>query len=56
MFNQMLLTLLVQKEEYIKLKKEVAQTPLEKIIDSINAKINQDLEKIIKLNQVENIY
>jgi len=52
----MLLTLLGQKEEYIKIKKEVAKTPLEKSIDSIIEKINHDIDKITKLNQIECIY
>ena len=52
----MLLTLLGQKEEYIKLKEEVAKTPLEKSINIILEKINQDIDKIVKLNQIEYIY
>lgn len=56
MFNQMLLILLGQKEDYLKLKKEVVQTPLEKSIDIILEKINQDIDKIVELNQVDYIY
>jgi hypothetical protein len=56
MFNQYLLTLIGQKEEYIKLKKEVIETPLEKSIECIINKINHDIDKIIKLNQIECIY
>lgn len=56
MFNQILLTLIGQKEEYNKLKKEVAKTPLEKSIDCIIKKINRDIDKITKLNQIECIY
>ncbi|MFX1572132.1 MAG: hypothetical protein ACFFB0_05245 [Promethearchaeota archaeon] len=42
-----------QKEEYLKLKRKVYQTPLEKSIESIIERIDQDIEKIIKLNQLE---
>ncbi len=56
MFNQILLNLIDQKEDYIKLKKQVVKTPLEKSIDMIISKINQDIDKISKLNQIENIY
>ncbi len=52
MFNRYLLTLLIQKDEYIILKKEVLQTPLEKSIDGIIEKIKQDIDKITKLNQI----
>ncbi len=56
MFNRYLLTLLNQKNEYIKLKKGVSQTPLEKSIDDIIEKITQDIDKITKLNQIDCIY
>ena len=44
MFNQILLNLINQKEEYLKLKKEVAKTPLEKSIDFIIEKIKHDIK------------
>ncbi|MFX0163816.1 MAG: hypothetical protein ACFFAG_16865 [Promethearchaeota archaeon] len=50
MFNRYLLTLLSQKDEYKKLKKEVLHTPLEKSIDAIIEKITQDIDKMTKLN------
>lgn len=53
MFNQILLTLLIQKEDYMRLKKEAARTPLEKSIDNIIELINHDIDKITKLNQIE---
>lgn len=53
MFNQILLNLEDQKNEYIKLKKEVALTPLEKSIDKILYLINQDISKITRLNHIE---
>lgn len=56
MFNLYLVTQLIQKEEYKILKKEVAKTPLEKSIDSNIEKINHNIEKITKLNQIECIY
>jgi hypothetical protein len=56
MFNQLLFTLLGQKKDYLKLKEEVAQTPLEKSINNIIEKINQDIHKIVELNQVDKIY
>lgn len=56
MFNQVLLTLLDQKEDYNNLKKEVINTPLEKIVDKILQMINQDINKIVTLNQIEYIY
>ena len=52
MFNQSFLILLNQKEDYIKLKVEVANTPLEMSIDNILVKINQDKNKIYRLNQI----
>ena len=52
----MLLTLTGQKEEYINLKEEVAETPLEKSINNILETINQYIDKIVKLNQIEWIY
>ena len=56
MFNQILINLIEQKEEYIQLKNKVARTPLEKSIDFIIEKIKQDIEKLNKLNQIEYIY
>ena len=56
MFNRYLLTLLKQKDEYIRLKSEVSQTPLEKSIDIILEKIEFDIEKIIELNQINCFY
>ncbi len=53
MFDWFLLTLLRQKEEYLKLKREVCQNPLEKSMDNIIERINQDINKTIKLNQLE---
>ena len=55
MFNRYLITLLKQEDDYIKLKMEVIQTPLEKSIEIILEKIKLDIEKIKKLNQIENI-
>ncbi len=56
MFSQTLLTLIDQREEYTILKKEVANTPLEKSIDSTIKIIIQDIDKITKLNQIKYIY
>jgi hypothetical protein len=56
MFNQYLLKLIDQKEEYKKLKIEVSEKPLEKSIESIIKKINDDINKITQLNQIEFIY
>ncbi len=56
MFNQIILTLLGKKEDYLKLKKQVARTPLEKSIDNIIEKINKDIDKIAELNQIEYIF
>ncbi len=56
MFNQYLLTLIGQKEEYKKLKKEVNITPLGKSIEGIIKKINDDIDKITQLNQIESLY
>lgn len=56
MFDEILLILLDQKEEYLKLKKQVVQTPLEKSIHSIIERINLDLDKITRLNQIDIIY
>lgn len=56
MFNRYLLTLLKEKDNYIRLKNEVLQTPLEKSINYIIEKIKHDIEKIIKLNQIKFIY
>lgn len=53
MFNRFLITLINQKEEYSALQKEVAQTPLEKSIENILEMINQEIEKITRLNQIE---
>jgi len=56
MFNQIILTLLGQKEEYLKLKKQVARTPLENSINNIIEKIDKDIDKIAELNQIEYIF
>lgn len=48
----MLLNLLNQKEDYIKLKQEVIHTPLEDTINNILEMINQDINKIQRLNQI----
>jgi hypothetical protein len=53
MFNLILLTLLDQKEDYIKMKKELTHTPLEKSIDNVLELINKDIDKIIRLNQIK---
>ncbi len=55
MFNQILLTLLDQKNDYLNLKEKVAHTPLEKLINNILERINIDNDKIITLNQIEYI-
>lgn len=52
MFNRTLLSLLNQKEDYIKLKQEAAHTPLEASIDTNLEMINQDINKIHRLNQI----
>lgn len=52
MFNQILSTLINQKEDYLKLKKETLHTPLEKSVDNIIERINQDIVKIENLNQI----
>jgi hypothetical protein len=56
MFDQVLMKLIQQKEDYIKLKKEVESTSLEKSIDDIIKTINHDINKIVSLNQIERIY
>jgi hypothetical protein len=56
MFDEILLIFLDQKEDYLKLKKEVVQTPLEKSIDDIIERINLNLDKITRLNQIGIIY
>jgi hypothetical protein len=53
MFNQILAPLLKQKTEYLKLKKKVIQTPLEKSNNIIIKGIDQDINKIIILNQFD---
>ena len=54
MFQEILLYLNKQREEYLNLKKIASQTPLEKSIDFILYQIDQDLIKIIKLCEVSN--
>ncbi|MFX0022723.1 MAG: hypothetical protein ACFE9S_10375 [Candidatus Hermodarchaeota archaeon] len=56
MFNQYLLTLINQQQEYKKLKIEVSKTPLEKSIEHIIKKINDDIDKITQLNQIDYVY
>lgn len=53
MFNQILFILIDQKDDYLKMKQKVAQTPLEKSIDNILERIDKDIKKIINLNQIE---
>jgi hypothetical protein len=55
MFNNNFITLIKQREEYIKLKKEAAETPLEKSFKFIIDSINYDIDKIIVLNQITNL-
>lgn len=55
MFDQYLLSLINQKEEYNKLKKDLSKIPLEKSIDCIIKKINDDIDKITQLNQIEQL-
>ncbi len=54
MFQEILLYLNEQKEEYLHLKKIISHNPLEKSIDFILHQIDQDLNKIIKLCEVTN--
>lgn len=53
MFNQILASLFRQKTEYLNLKKQMIQTQLEKSINTIIEGIDQDINKIIKLNQFD---
>ncbi len=55
MFDQYHLSLINQKEEYNKLKKDLSKTPLEISIDYIIMKINDDIDKITQLNQIEQL-
>lgn len=55
MFNKILWNLLNQKEEYLKLKLQVANTPLEKSIENIIGEINKELIKISNLNKKLNV-
>ncbi|MFW9772724.1 MAG: hypothetical protein ACFFEO_11265 [Candidatus Thorarchaeota archaeon] len=45
-----------QKTEYLKLKKKVLQTPLEKSFEKIIEKIDQGIDKILTLTQIEPIF
>ena len=51
MFELIYSKLLNQKQEFIKLKKNVANTDLEKTIDAVLIQINQDLSKILLLTE-----
>ena len=49
MYKEILIDLFTQKEDYLKLKYEFAQTPLEKSIDYIINQINIEIEKVLQL-------
>jgi len=49
LYKEILIDLLTKRDEYIKLKYQVSQTPLEKSIDYIINQINIEVEKILQL-------
>lgn len=53
MYREILSNLLTKRDEYIKLKYEVSQTPLEKSIDYIINQINIEVEKILQLIRIK---
>jgi len=49
LYKEILIDLCTRKEDYLKLKYEVSQTPLEKSIDYIINQRNMEIEKILQL-------
>jgi len=51
-FEEILDDLTEKKEEYLTLKRNFTETPLEKSIDNILDQINLDIVKILKYNRI----
>ena len=52
MFEEISEDLTGKKEDYLKLKRNLTETPLEKSIDNIIDQINLDSVKILKYNRI----
>ena len=52
MFEEILVDLTEIKEDYLRLKKNLINNPLEKSLDIINDQINLDVVKILKYNRI----
>jgi DNA gyrase/topoisomerase IV subunit A len=56
MFQEILIFLKDQEEEYQKMKNLFSNTPIEKSFDFILYQINQDLNKIMKMSDINENY
>ncbi|MBY9011999.1 MAG: hypothetical protein KGD70_06465 [Candidatus Lokiarchaeota archaeon] len=52
MFEEILVDLTEKKEDYLNLKRNYTETPLEKSLDIIIDQINLDIIKILKYNRI----
>jgi len=52
MIEEILVDLTNKKEDYLKLKRNFTDTPLEKSLDNIIDQINLDVVKILKYNRI----